>query len=166
MTKTLKSSNPTPKRKYALAFDPSEGMTEQSHKAECDINNIMARYTKTGTLDHVRRYEGQYLDLPPDDFQEAQQKVADAKSMFEELPSQLRSHFGNDTMKFLDFCVSTRDPAGVLEDIAENYRKQALGIAAESGDDSQKSGKDAAPGEGGKNPPGKEDSSPQPEEGS
>lgn len=160
MAKNVELSNPTPERKYAMAFDPSEGLTEQSHKAECDINNIMARYTKTGTLEHVRKYEGQYLDLPADDFQTAQQKVADAKTMFEELPSQVRRHFGNDTSQFLEFCVNHENPAAVLEGIAETYRKQALGLPADSVNHSNESGMDAAPGEGGKNPPGKGDSSP------
>lgn len=105
-----------------------ESLTEQHHKPHVDINNIMARYVKTGTLDHVRTYEGQYGDLPPDDYHESQSKVAEAKSMFEDLPSQLRRFFDNDTAKFLQFCVTRSDPAGELSQIAERMRKEALGL--------------------------------------
>lgn len=159
MPKNSELSNPN--RPYAIAFDPSQSRTEQSHKAECDINNIMARYTKTGTLEHVRRYEGQYLDIDPLDFQEAQNKVAEAKSMFEELPSQVRRHFTNDTARFLEFCTRSDDPAGELGAIAEEYRKQALGIDTDRQPEPQtSSGKDAAPSEGAKVDPGMDQLSP------
>lgn len=148
MAKSQGCPEPTPpKRPHAIAFDPALGRTEQSHKAACDINNIMARYTKTGTLDHVRRYEGQYLDLPPCDYQQSLLNVAEAKSMFEELPSQLRRHFANSTQNFLEFCVNSDDPSTALGAIAEEYRKQALGIDENVEKEApNSSGKDAARG--------------------
>lgn len=160
MAKNAELSNQTPRRPHAIAFDPADSMTEQSHKSACDINNIMARYTKTGTLDHVRRYEGQYLDIPPGDFQEAENRVAEAKSMFEELPSQVRLHFSNDTSKFLEFCATQPNPPAQLAAIAEEYRKQALGVDARDRREQKQSGKDAAPDEGGKTDSGMNQASP------
>lgn len=129
MAKTEKLCNPTPNRPYAIAFDPAESRTEQSHKASCDINNIMARYTKTGVLEHVRQYEGQYMDLPPGDFHDCQNKVAAAKSMFYELPSRLRAHFSNNPAQFLQFCAERENASADLLAIAEGYRKHAQGQA-------------------------------------
>ena len=103
-------------------------LTEQHHKPHVDINNIMARYIKTGTLDHVRTYEGQYSELPEADFHDAATKVAEARSMFEELPSQMRKHFDNDPARFLAFCEHHENPASELTEIAEGYRKRSLGL--------------------------------------
>lgn len=137
-----------------------ETLTEQSHKAHVDVNNIMARYTRSGVMEHIRRFEGQYADVSDMDYHEAMTKVADTKSMFEEMPSTMRRHFNDDVAQFLEFSVSENDPTAKLQAIAEEYRKQALGVGnGESiGDpntppgkavhvDAQDSGKDPA-GEG------------------
>lgn len=106
-----------------------DSLTEQHHAAACDVNNIMARYTKTGVLDHLRLYEGQYTDCPPGDYHEAMNRVTAVNSMFEELPSQMRSHFRNDPSVFLDFCQEHGPgAAGALEELAEEHRRLALGI--------------------------------------
>lgn len=104
-----------------------ETLTEQSHKAHVDVNNIMARYTRTGVMEHIRRFEGQYADVSDMDYHEAMSKVADAKSMFEEMPSTMRRHFDDDVAQFLEFSVTEDDPPATLQAIAEEYRKQALG---------------------------------------
>lgn len=116
-----------PRRRVVMTF-PAETLTEQHHKAACDINNIMARYTKTGVLDHVRRFEPVYSDLMPDEYHESMNKVAEAKSMFEELPSAVRRHFGDDVSQFLEFCADTPNAAGELQGIAEEYRRHSLGL--------------------------------------
>ena len=107
----------------------AKGLTEQTHKAACDINNIMARYVKTGTLEHTRVYEGQYADVSPHDYHESMCKIAEAKSMFEDLPARMRAHFKNDPREFLEFCTTREDAPGELQAIAEEYRKQALGLS-------------------------------------
>lgn len=40
--------------------DPSK--TDQSQKKEADVNNIMAKYIKTGIVNHLNRTPGQYAD--------------------------------------------------------------------------------------------------------
>lgn len=87
----------------------ANGRTKQSFKAECDINNIMARYLKTGVLEHVRSTVGQYLDVTGADFQAAQELVAGAKSMFHMLPSDIRTRFENNPAEFLKFMENPKN---------------------------------------------------------
>lgn len=78
--------------------------TKQSFAEESEINVIVARYQKHGIIDHVAKYGGMYGDMPgPDDFHQAMNMVTEAKSMFEELPSNVRSRFENDPAAFLEF---------------------------------------------------------------
>ena len=77
---------------------------KQSFSADCDINNIMARYQKTGIITHVAAQQGDYKDLPNyEDFHASMNAVAAANSSFASLPSSVRSRFENDPGKFLDF---------------------------------------------------------------
>ena len=49
-------------RKHAIKFDKSTAMTKQSFKDECDINKIMAKFQKTGALNHYAKHAPQYGD--------------------------------------------------------------------------------------------------------
>jgi len=91
-----------PKRRVAQSF-ASEGRTKQSFQAECDINNIMARFMKTGVLSWLSKHEGSYGDVSSLDFQSAQDMIVRAKEMFAALPSKIRSRFDNEPAKFLAF---------------------------------------------------------------
>lgn len=87
--------------------------TQQSFKDECDINNIMARYERTGIVDHLAKYEGQYGDfIGYPDYHVAMNRVAAADAMFMTLPASLRERFGNSAEAFLQFA---QDPANELE---------------------------------------------------
>jgi phage internal scaffolding protein len=93
----------------------------QSAKDECDINNILKKYQKTGLIKHVNDRRPQYVDLPgPVDFQESLNIVKSAMELFESLPSSIRSRFENDPVQYLDF-VQNPDNAeelyslGILE---------------------------------------------------
>lgn len=77
--------------------------TKQSHKDECDINNILARYKKTGVINFTNRHEPQYADVTGADYQEAQFIVARAKGLFAAMPAHLRARFDNEPGKFLAF---------------------------------------------------------------
>lgn len=81
-------------------------MTEQNHKAECEINTIIARYKRTGILPDMFRNvrEGHYGDFSKvGDFQTAQQQVKAAEAAFMDLPAEFRLKFQNDPVRFLDF---------------------------------------------------------------
>lgn len=92
-----------PKIAYDLDCSGSKDFAKQSFKAECDINTIMAKFIQTGVLDFVAKHEGRYGDCTGLDFQVAQQIIADASSMFQDLPAQVRARFENDPAQFLEF---------------------------------------------------------------
>lgn len=89
-----------------VQFHPeAEGLTHQEMKEECDINNIMAKFEKTGMLEHRNQFAGQYGDFTnaPGDYQESLNAVLDAEEMFSTIPAKTRARFGNDPGAFLDF---------------------------------------------------------------
>lgn len=94
-----------------------KSMTEQSHKDSCDINTILRRYQKTGILEHVNKYQGKYMEYPDSTtFHDAMNLVAEANSLFESIPSQIRAEFDNDPSKFIDF-MQNPDNREKMEDM-------------------------------------------------
>ena len=78
--------------------------TQQNFKEESEINNIVARYQKTGIIEHASKFAPSYGELPDaGEFHTAMNLVTAATSMFEELPSSVRSRFGNEPASFLAF---------------------------------------------------------------
>jgi len=108
-----------PKERLGDIGDLGASLTKQSFTKECDINNIMAKYQKTGAIDHVNKHEASYGYATSDDFQSALETVARGKKMFEELPSTIRTKFENDPAKFLNF---VQDEKNITE-------MQELGLA-------------------------------------
>lgn len=78
-------------------------LAQQHSKDEVDINNIMARYIKTGVIDHVARYQPQYTENTMQDYHESLNIIHKANAMFSDLPSAVRKQFDNDPAKFMDF---------------------------------------------------------------
>lgn len=77
-------------------------MTKQSHKQECDINNILSQYKKTGLIHHITSLQPTFTDLPDEiDYQHAQNTLLQAQEAFAALPSSVRDRFGNDPALFL-----------------------------------------------------------------
>lgn len=101
-----------PTSKTALSFPDNSRWTKQSFKAESDINTIMARYLSTGELPNVSELAPQYLDVSGFDYQNMQNQVIEAQSLFMALPSTLRTRFNNDPGLFIQFCG---DPANRAE---------------------------------------------------
>jgi len=90
-------------QKLKVAIATGDGLTEQNHKDETDINNIVRKYNKTGLIDHLNQFEKQYGDMTGYDYQDAMNTVAAANTMFEGLPSAIRNKFDNDPAKFINF---------------------------------------------------------------
>lgn len=95
------------KIKTPIIFQENSPFTDQSAKDECDINTIMSRYAATGELPQLNQVAPQYLDVTQEDFQTHMQIVAEAKQLFDALPSKIRERFGHDPAAFLGF---TSDP--------------------------------------------------------
>lgn len=90
-------------RNLCPTIDTGEGLTEQSHKQECDMNYILKDYARSGFIKHANQNAGQYDDVTSVDFQKAMDTVANVKTMFEGLPSQVRAEFSHNPTQFLDY---------------------------------------------------------------
>ncbi len=89
--------------------------TQQSFAEETDINRIMAKYQKTGMLDHINEHGAHYGDQPAaEDFHAAMSMVASTNSLFEELPSSVRDEFDNDPSLFLDYVADDERRADLV----------------------------------------------------
>ncbi len=89
--------------------------TKQSMAAECNINNIMKKYQKTGAVSHLAKHGAEYGFATELDFSQSMRVVAKAQSMFEDLPSSIRTKFSNDPGQFLAFVQDTDN----LEEMAD-----------------------------------------------
>lgn len=95
------------------AYDPTikvslicetPSVTQQCHKAECDIHNILRKYDKTGLITHINNNSASYDDFTSAaDYHAAMNVIAEASSAFASLPSELRLQFNNDPGSFMEF---------------------------------------------------------------
>lgn len=100
---------------FKCAFDPATrvskefvkpSLTKQSFKDECDVNNVLRKYAKTGVMEHLNRFQGDYGDYTSVvDYHSCVMQVQRAEEMFMTLPSKVRSKFANDPGRFLDFAL-------------------------------------------------------------
>ncbi len=103
-----------PKYKVRLDFiEPTR--THQSGKDECDINKIMAKYVKTGVLDHQKEYGENYGFASSIDLLEAMTIVTTANEMFDELPAEVRKKFNHNAGDFLDFVQNPENEAELIK---------------------------------------------------
>lgn len=104
--------------------------TEQAHKKECDVNNIIKKYDKNGLITHVSKFEAKFGDVSGVDFQAMQEKVANAQSMFNQLPVEIRSEFENNPAKLLKFMDNpdNRDRAIELGLINKDWTEDTDGL--------------------------------------
>lgn len=98
-------------------------MTAAEFAQECDINNIIKTYERTGVINapftptSQPRF-GDFTSVP--DLIEAQNAINDAAERFNALPAHLRARFNNDPLFLLEFVQNTanRDEAvrlGLIE---------------------------------------------------
>ena len=91
-----------------------DGITEQHHSEECDVNNILATYMKTGVIPPLDP-NANYGDLSDFDYQSMQNQIANANSLFEQLPENVRMRFGNEPYRFLNFVQDERNYDELVE---------------------------------------------------
>lgn len=91
--------------------------TKQSHKKECDINEVMKQFERTGQINHLQTFNPQYGDFSHvDDYQTALHQVQAAEDAFADLPARIRTRFHNDPANLLTFMAneSNREEAEKL----------------------------------------------------
>ena len=114
MTKETNQKISDTRRKYAKVFN-QPSLTKQSFKDECDVNQVMKRFNKTGVLDHTNPRRPVYADVSNfTDYQTSVGIVLRAHESFENLPAEIRAKFENDPGKLLEFID---DPANAEEAI-------------------------------------------------
>lgn len=96
------------RRPVRLDFKDDLGKTRQEFKKETDINQILKKYQKTGLLTFVNRHQGSYGDFTGIDLRSSIETFEKASDMFMEMPSEMRKHFQNDPIEFLNF-VNDKD---------------------------------------------------------
>lgn len=84
--------------------DPDGGLTQQHFKEAVDINNILAKYRKTGIIEHVKLAKERYGDFTElGEYAVHLDKVAKAQQAFESLPAELRNQFKNSIPGFFEY---------------------------------------------------------------
>lgn len=102
-------------RKLCPTVDTGEGLTEQSHKDQCDINVILDDYKRTGFIKHAKQNAGRYDDVSAVDFEKAAIIVANVKSLFENLPSHVRDEFQGEAANFLRYVQNPSNHAELAQ---------------------------------------------------
>ncbi len=106
----------------------TDGRTKQSFQDETDINKIIKRAEKSGTISHLAKYQGVYGDFANFDYFENLQKLTRGREIFDDLPAEIRNEFQGSPGKFFDY---VNDPANVgrieqlLPDLAAPGRQLA-----------------------------------------
>ena len=75
----------------------------------------MAKYQKSGVINHVNKHSAQYGFASSEDLHESLNMIHTANEMFADLPSQARNKFENDPGKFLDFVQDPENESQLFE---------------------------------------------------
>lgn len=96
--------------------NPLPTPTQQHAKAECDINNILKQYDRTGLITHINSAKAQYGDFTEvNEYQESLNRVMMAQEAFMELPSAIRKQFENDPGQFFEFATNPDNQDAMVE---------------------------------------------------
>lgn len=109
--KTLSPSAVKIRSRFAAETDTHKGvifdaptLCQQHFRDECDINNIMARFMKTGVLPSVNSSTYDYFDAGESlTYHDACNIIAQAEDVFSQLPAVVRARFNNEPGEYLAF---------------------------------------------------------------
>ena len=118
---------------YSQSF--TDGLTEQHHTDTCDINKILAQFMETGIMPQTNA-NPQYGDVSDIDYTQMQNQLATAKTLFEELPEQVKDRFNNEMHKFLHFAENPDNlPELVDMGLAVKNERLAQALQAQAGEE-------------------------------
>ena len=119
---------------YSETFD--EGLTEQHHTDTCDINKILAQFMETGIMPQLKHANPQYDDVSEIDFTSMQNQLANAKTLFEELPELVKARFNNEMHTFLKFAEDEKNlPEMVDMGLAVKNERIAQALQEQAGEE-------------------------------
>ncbi len=88
-----------------------DGRTKQSFKDSTDINKILKKAQKAGTIAHLNKHpKAVYGEFTGVDLLGAFDQVKRAEAIFADAPSEIREEFGQDALRYAAFCS---DPANI-----------------------------------------------------
>lgn len=94
------------RRRVYVDFSNDPGLTEQSHKDSCDIQNILSMHVRMGGIPPMP--EDRFVDLTQSvDYQTCLNKVLSIQELFEGLPLDARVAYDHDPAKFM---LAVEDP--------------------------------------------------------
>ena len=119
---------------YSQSF--TDGLTEQHHTDTCDINKILAQFMETGIMPQPKHANPQYHDVSEIDFTSMQNQLANAKTLFEELPELVKARFNNEMHTFLQFAEDEKNlPEMVDMGLAVKNERIAQALQAQAGEE-------------------------------
>lgn len=134
-SKIIQTAYSTKSRVQLICPELPYGRTKQSFRDDADINTIIKRFLRTGVLDYANKHQPRYGDATGIEYNAAMATVAAAKSMFNDLPADLRARFENEPAQFLDFIqdpsnYSEAEKLGLLKPEAVSARATAAAAAS------------------------------------
>ena len=139
---TFRSAYDGKQERQQVCFKDCKGLTHQEQKDQCDINNILDKYARTGLINHVNRYEGQYGDVSSIDYQTMQNQVAEVNSMFADLPAKERQRFNNDPAQFLEFVATQQNVDDMRDGVIGNNSPEVPLVTSEGDSGESAEGKE------------------------
>jgi hypothetical protein len=88
-----------------------DGRTKQAFKDQCDINKIIKKHQINNAASHAVQYPPEaYAEFEGVDLLGAYEQIGRANEIFDALPSEVRSEFDNNALKFAAYAS---DPANI-----------------------------------------------------
>lgn len=104
-----------PYRDPGIDCSDSPSLCDNSQAAECDINNIVAKFIRTGVLPGVNAAQV-FADVSDAlSYHEAMDIVLNAENQFMSLDAKTRQRFGNDPAQFMDFVHDPQNEAEMIK---------------------------------------------------
>ena len=86
----------------------ADGRTKQAFKDSTDINKMLAKAQRSGSISHLLKYDkAVYGEFEGFDLLTAHTRVQKAQRIFNDLPSEVRREFQGDAFAFAAFCSLT-----------------------------------------------------------
>lgn len=86
--------------------------TQQHMQDATDVNKIMERYKKTGTITHINNsIQGKYMDLTklPSSYLDAINVVNHAQNTFESMPAKLKEKFQHNPQTLINWMADKKN---------------------------------------------------------
>lgn len=114
------------RNRVAISFQHAPSRVRPEFREETDINNIIAKYRRTGVMPTGTRIP-RYEDLSNAvDYHQALNLVNEAVDAFRHLPARIRDYFSNDPREYLAGMEAAHDPDADPEYLAELRELGAL----------------------------------------